>query len=39
MNMYNAVKQENASLIDNYKSKDRLTNSKLEIDYASYSEV
>ena len=39
MNMQNAVKQENASLIDNYKSKDRLTNSKLEIDYASYSEV
>ena len=39
MNMYNAVKQENASLIDNYKSKYRLTNSKLEIDYASYSEV
>ena len=39
MSMYAAVKQENASLIDNYKSKDRITNEKLTIDYASYSEV
>lgn len=39
MDMYERIKAENAAMIDNYKSKDRLTNSKLEIDYASYSEV
>ena len=39
MNMYEAVKQENLSLLDSYKSKDRLSNEKLGIDYSSYSEV
>lgn len=39
MNMYESVKQANLSMIDNYKSKDRTTNDKLSIDYASYSEV
>lgn len=39
INMYKEVKAENEALIDNYKSKDRLTNQKLEIDYATYSEV
>lgn len=39
MNMYQDIKSENQAMIDNYKSKDRLTNQKLEIDYASYSEV
>ena len=39
MDMYERVKAENLAMLDNYKSKDRLTNGKLEIDYASYSEV
>lgn len=36
--LYETVKRENQALLDDYRSKDRLTNEKLEIDYSSYNE-
>ena len=38
MQMYESVKDENRALLDNYKSKDRLTNQKRAINYTEYDE-
>lgn len=38
LRLYETIKAENVLLIDRYKSKDRRTNAKREIDYASYNE-